>query len=763
MTERAGTIEAVANPWMDNWPRAVLIVLLTLLVYVPAITGGYVWNDDSLITGNPALHTAAGLKQIWFEPGALPRYNPLVQTGIWLEHHLWGPDPYGYHLVNVLLHAFGAVLLWILLRRLSVPGAWFAAMVFALHPINVESVAWITQRKNVLSGLFYFASILTYLRWAGIGKAVGSAQAAVTRRDPPATPAIPLIYAASLAFFVCALLSAPVTISLPAALLLLLWWKRGRVGKRDLVSLLPFFVVGIAAFIFSSAMNLGRAGGDASAWPLTAMQRLLLAGRALWFYTGKIFWPREHCFIYPRWDIDPAVWWQYLFPVAAATVLILAWAWRRRLGRGPLTALLFFAGTLLPAIGHTAIQPLHHSWVADHLQYLAGIGLVVLACGGAASLLTAAGPGARRTGGVAGVILLIALGTLSWRQGHAYADRETLWRDTLAKNQDAWVAHNNLAGLLLRSGRYAESIEHYSEALRLRPDDPDAHANLGQALTGTGDLDAAAAEYRRAIDANPGSADLHVRLAELEDERANLEQVAAHYREALRIEPDNAQRHTRLGVALAGLGRTEEAIVEYRQALDLDPTLADAHNNLGAALADMGQTTEAVSRYLEALRLDPESADARVNLGNVRVGQGRLDEAAALYRDALGINPQLADAHNNLGFVTALQGRLEEAVEYYQRALRLRPDFVSALNNMGNALAALGFLEPAAAGFSRAVELQPESADIRYNLAMALARLGRQEAAAEQFREVLRINPGDGQARAMLRRLEQGPPFGTDQ
>lgn len=757
MTEPRETTEAVTNPWLDNWPRAVLIVLLTLLVYVPAITGGYVWDDDFYVTANSTLRSAEGLKRIWFEPGAVPQYYPLVHTGYWLEYQLWGLDPYGYHLINVLLHALGAVLLWLILRRLSVPGAWFAAMIFALHPINVESVAWITERKNVLSGCFYFASMLAWLRWAGLGDSAVPRSSASGRRGPPPAPGMPL-YALSLTLFLCALLSKSTTFSLPAALLLLVWWKRGRVGGRDLAPLLPFCAAGIASGLFTLWMEVTHVGASGVEWSLTVVQRLLLAGRALWFYAGKIFLPLEQCFIYPHWEIDPLAWWPYLFPAAALATLTLCWVWRRRLGRGPLTALLFFAGTLSPALGFFNVYPMRYSWVADHFQYLAGIGLIALACGWAATRLAGSGATVRRLAAVAGLILLVLLGTLSWRQGHAYADRETLWRDTLTKNPDAWIAHNNLAGLLTESGRFPEAIEHFTEALRLRPEDPDVHANLGLALAGTGNLDAAATEYLLALEAEPQNADLHARLAELEDERGNLEQTAAHYRDALRIEPGNAQRHTKLGVALAGLGQTEKAVAEYRRALLLDPTLADTHNNLGAALADMGRTAEAQAQYLEALRLDPDSADARVNLGNVRVGQGRLDDALALYRDALAINPQLADAHNNLGFATALQGRIEDAVKHYQRALRLRPDFVSALNNLGNALAALGHLEPAAAAFTRAVELQPDSADIRYNLAMALARMGLTEDAAEQLRDALRINPGDGQARAMLRRLEHGPP-----
>lgn len=759
MTQHGRATETVTGPWMDNWPRGVLIVLLTLLVYVPAITGGFIWDDDFYVTGNETLRSAGGLLRIWAEPGAVPQYYPMVHTTYWLEYRLWGLDPYGYHLVNVLLHAAAAVLLWILLRRLSVPGAWFAAMVFALHPINVESAAWITERKNVLSAVFYLASLLAWCRWAGL-----TDPARPKRRTPglsarPPMPHGPL-YAAALALFLCALLSKTVTFSLPAAALLLAWWRRGRIAKGDVLPLVPFFAAGIAAGALTLWMEVEHVGASGAEWSLTLLQRLLLAGRVLWFYAGKIFWPLEHCFVYPRWEIDTGAWWWYLFPLGALAAIAACWLLRRRLGRGPLAALLYYAGTLFPALGFLNVYPMRYSWVADHFQYLAGIGLIVLACGWAAARLAEARPGVRRAGVVAGMLVIALLGTLSWRQGHAYADRETLWRDTLAKNPGAWIAHNNLAGLLTESGRFGEAIEHYREALRLRPGDADVHANLGLALAGAGDLDEAAAEYRLALAADAENAGLHARLAELEEERGELEQAAAHYREALRLEPGNAQRHTRLGAVLAGLGHAGEAMAEYRRALEIDPGFADAHNNLGAALADQGRIAGAVACFLEALRLDPDSADARVNLGNVRAAQGRPEEAASLYRDALAINPQLADAHNNLGFVTAMEGRLDEAVEHYQRALRIRPDFVSALNNLGNALAALDYLEPAVSAFTRAVELQPGSADIRYNLAMALARLGRGDAAAEQFREVLRINPEDAQARTMLRRLEEGPPLG---
>jgi hypothetical protein len=350
------------------WLVALGIVCLTLLVYAPAISAGFIWDDDHYVTENMTLRSLAGLKQIWLDPKATPQYYPLVHTGFWVEYHLWGLDPKGYHLVNVLLHAANAVLVWLVLKRLGVPGALWAALIFALHPVHVESVAWVTERKNVLSTLFYLSAMLAYWRfWPADGA-------------QPQTGAWRW-YGLALLLFVFALLSKTVTCSLPAAILLIRWWKTGRLASRDWLLTAPMFAVGLALALLTVYLEKHHVGAQGEEFTWSYLDRVLIAGRAIWFYAGKLIWPSNLIFIYPRWNIDASVWWQYVFPLAAAGVVLALLVLRNRLGRAPLTAVLFFIGTLTPALGFFDVYPMRYSFVADHFQYLASLGLIVLFAG----------------------------------------------------------------------------------------------------------------------------------------------------------------------------------------------------------------------------------------------------------------------------------------------------------------------------------------------------------------------------------------------
>ena len=363
---------------------------------MPALRGGFNWDDDAYVTNNLTLRSVHGLSQIWGQLTATPQYYPLVFTSFWLEYHLWGLNPLGYHVVNVLLHALAAMLLWRVLVRLQLPGAWLAAGIFALHPVAVESVAWVTERKNVLSAVFYFAAALAYLRWRDDGTTTTGLRATSSWRSL-------VLYLLSLALFICALFSKTVTASLPAALLLVIWWKHGRIAGRDVWPLLPFFVAGAALGLVTSWLERTHVGANGPEWALSFFDRCLIAGRALWFYAGKLFWPANLTFIYPRWQIDPGIWWQWLFPAAAIALVMILWSLRGRIGRGPLVAVLFFAGTLLPALGFANVYPMRYSFVADHFQYLASVGLIVLAAAGLTKNLPASsvrgGVGAAAPGG----------------------------------------------------------------------------------------------------------------------------------------------------------------------------------------------------------------------------------------------------------------------------------------------------------------------------------------------------------------------------
>ena len=423
-----------------------LIVLLVFLAYLPALHGGFIWDDDFYVTNNPTLHDLGGLQRIWFKVGAVPQYYPMVHTTFWLEYHLWGLNPVGYHLINVLLHATAAILLWQVLLHLQIPGAWLAAVLFALHPVCVESVAWITERKNVLSAVFYFAAALAYLRFVALEEPGGPNRLRW------------YWYLGALVLFMAALLSKTVTCSLPAALLLVCWWKKGRVQRGDILPLLPFFVLGVGLGLMTAWIEKYHVGAQGAEWSLTFGERCLIAGRALWFYAGKLVWPVHLTFIYPRWKIEPEVWWQWLFPIAAVGVVAGLWLARRRIGKGPLVAVLFFAGTLGPALGFVNVYPMRYSFVADHFQYLASVGLITLCAAGLA-----------RIPRIIPATLVVLLGALTWQQAGIYRNLETLWRDTLAKNPDCWMAHNNLGHLLSNQGRIDEAMEHYHKAIQINP------------------------------------------------------------------------------------------------------------------------------------------------------------------------------------------------------------------------------------------------------------------------------------------------------
>jgi len=661
-----------------------LIVLITLLAYIPAMRGGYVWDDETYVTQNPTLRTLDGLRRIWLEPGAVPQYYPLVHTTFWVEYNLWQLHPFGYHLVNVLLHAFNAIFLLCILRYLRVPGALLAALFFALHPVHVESVAWITERKNVLSGLFYLSSFLAYLRFYNLAadSIPHSTSSSVVQPISGQGSYLWRYYALSLFLFICALLSKTVTCSLPAAILLVLWWKRNRVHWRDILFLIPFFVLGVAFGLTTVWLEKYHVGAQGEEWVLSFLDRLIVAGRALWFYAGKLVWPNKLTFIYPRWQIDSGVWWQYLFPLAVAGTICALWLLKNRLGKGALVGVLFFSGTLMPALGFFNVYPMQFSFVADHFQYLASIGLIALAVAGIATLLGHLGQRQRSIGVSASLGVLFLFGILVWQQGKIYRDIETLWRDTIAKNPNAWLAHNNLGFAFYRQGKLDEAILHFSEALRIKPSYEKAHNNLAVALDDQGRLAEAIAHYRKALLIKPDYAEAHNGLGVALFRLGKLDEATMHFSEALRIKPDYAEAYNNLGALLASQGKLNEAIAHYSTALRIRSNYAEAHNNLGLALAAQGKFDEAIAQYLEALRIKNDYEQVHKNLGVAFFKKGHTDEAVAHYLKALRIKPDYAEVHLQLALALKKKGKTEKAIEHYRAALRLRPDWPEVLNNL---------------------------------------------------------------------------------
>ena len=561
---------------------ALALLLVTFLAYLPAIEGEFIWDDDDYVRDNHTLRSLEGLGRIWFELGATRQYYPAVHTSFWLEYQLWGLNPTGYHIVNILLHTLVAALLWLVLRKLAVQGSWVAAAIFALHPVHVESVAWITERKNVLSGVLYLGAAWTYLHWslAGYGKRH--------------------FYPLSLLLFVGALLAKTVTCTLPAALLLVLWWQRGRLGADDWRRLVPFFALGIGFGLLTLWMEKTSVGAWGQEWELSLIERFLVAGRALWFYAEKLVWPLSLSFVYPRWHLDGGAWEQYLFPLAALLVAAGLWRGRQWWGRGPLTAVLFFAGTLFPALGFFAVYPMRYSFVADHFQYLASIGLIVLATAAAARLEWAW----NRLGKGLIVVFLLVLSSLTWRQAAVYLDLETLWRDTIRKNPAAWLAHNNLGNVLKQKGQLNAALDHFRQAAHLKPDAARIQVNIGDVLAALQRSDAALDHYHKALELDPGYLKGYVNLGNALYGQGHLDKALHYYRRAVEINPHFAEAHNNLGSALVQKRQLRQALTHYRKAVEINPQFAAAHKNLGLTLKAAGKMVEARKHLRLARQLE---------------------------------------------------------------------------------------------------------------------------------------------------------------
>ena len=635
-----------------GFPSGVALALpvAVFAAYWPALSGALLWDDDAHVT-RPDLRSLHGLWRIWSEPGATQQYYPVLHSAFWLEHRLWGDVTLGYHLVNVLLHLGSVLLLYKVLRRLSVPGALFGASAFALHPVCVETVAWISEQKNALSAVFYLGAALAYLRFDG------------ERRWR--------WYAVGAGLFGLAVLSKSVAATLPAALLVVLWWKRGRLSwKADALPLLPWFCLSAAAGAMTTWVERTFIGARGSSFELGAIERILVAGRAVWFYLGKVFWPVDLVFVYPRWSVDAHAGWQYLYPVAAVAA-IAALYWARNLSRGPLAAALLFAGTLFPALGFINVYPFVFSYVADHFQYLAAAAMIPAAAAGLALAAGRLSTGVGTAPRAAAACVLAILAGLTWRQAGGYRDLETFYTSILERNPASWLAHDNLGVILAGRGRTEEAEGHYKEAMRLNPDYPEAYNNYGNVLAQKGKWGEAADAYARALRARPSFAAAEKNWGKAMSDAGRLGEAELHFRNALRIQPSYADAHYGLANALANSGRLAEATAEYEAALSLQPNSPEVHANLGLALAGQGRWAEALPQIAEAIRLRPGYAEAHAYYGIALAGAGRLKQAVDEYREALRVGPDNPDVHYQMGSALEKLGRPDEARAEFDAARRL--------------------------------------------------------------------------------------------
>jgi protein O-mannosyl-transferase len=576
---------------------AVVLSAVTIFAYRPAWHGGFLWDDDAYIINNQLLTAADGWQRIWFSLDSPSQYFPLTYSTFRIGHALWGLNTTGYHWVNLLLHVGNALLVWVVLARLRVPGSWLAAAIFALHPVQVESVAWITELKNVLMGFFFLLTLLTWIAFVDER----------TRRPW-------IFYCLALIFYVLALSAKATACTLPAALFLILWLQKKPITMRRLMQIVPFVVLGIGMGLLAIWWERYHQGTNRAVFTfLSPIERILVASRAIWFYLSKIFWPSNLTFIYPRWNISPADLLDYIWLLASLAACVAIYFLRRFTGRSVEVAAAFFVATLSPVLGFIMLFTFRYTFVADHYQYLACIGPIALASAGIVSL---SGKFAEyRTVIVsAALLVVVSLGMLTWRQAATYSDIETLWRTTLARNPECWMAHTNLGLVLLQKGKIDDGIAHYRSALQMQPDSWDAEYNLGAALLGKGQADEAILHCERAVGMRPTDPDARVCLGDALVQKGRIDEAIAHYQKAMMLHPDHFLARYGLGHALLERREFESAIEICRSALLLRPWDADCHTTLAIALEEKGNPAEAIQHYQKALELAPSSIPTLTNL-----------------------------------------------------------------------------------------------------------------------------------------------------
>jgi tetratricopeptide (TPR) repeat protein len=616
-----------------DWFFCLILAIVTILAYQPAWHGGLLWDDDNCSTPME-LRSLDGLGRIWFQPRAIAQYYPLLYTSYWVQQRLWGDSTTGYHLVNLILNIGCVVLVLKILRFLRVPGAELATIIFALHPVNVETVAWIAERKNTLSGIFALAATLCYLKFDDSRSSQTSAatygglETAAPwtfdesrngrEKDGPQGRGY-RNYALAIGLFLLGLLSKTAIVTLPLAWLVIFWWKRGAIWwRRDVVPSIPFFVLAAVAGLVTRWFENTGIGYKATILDLSLLDRCLIAGRAFWFQLGNLLWPSNLMFVYPHWEINGHVWWQYLFPLAVLGLLGILWT-VRRWSRAPLAGVLIYIVLLLPSLGFLNIYFFIYSFVADHWQYLACLGIITPCASG---IVLLAGRLKRWQALLEPATMLLLGGVLfvlTWQQSRMYTDIETLYRTTIARNPGCWMAQVNLGNILYKANRIPEAMDLFNQAMRIKP--AAAYWSVGNALL------------------------LKGRTSEAIDQ----------YKQALQVDPDYAEAHSNLGNALLLTGRTAEAIHEYEQALRIDPDYATAHNNLGNALVQTGRVPEAIDHYKEALRITPNSVSAHNGLAIALAQMGQVSEAIEQLKAALRIKPYDTDIRNNLTKLEALQ------------------------------------------------------------------------------------------------------------
>ena len=571
----------------------VALVAFTIAAYWPGWSAGFVWEDITHVVNNDTLRSFDGLIRIWTQLGATQQYYPLFYTVLWLQYQAFELTPLGYHVVGITLHAFNGVLLYQLLRRVSVGGAWFIAAIFALHPINVESAVFVTEQSNVLALTFY---VLTLMVWSQAAGLTDDLTPTTGRRA----------YGGCLALFVLSLLAKTITVTLPVVMALLVWWRHGRLSKRQLVQLAPFFVLALVFGLITIWIERTHLGAQGGQFNFSVLDRVLIAGRTAWFYVGKLLWPIDLSPVYAHWNVDPRDVGQWLFPIAAGLSVALAFLWRATLGRGPISGIALYLVTLFPALGLIDYSFMRYAvFVGDHFQYIAGIAVIVLVVNGA-MVLGRRFALARSIAHSGGAMVLAMLAIATWQLSKIYEHPDRFWRYAVETRPDAYLAHNNYGAFLASTGRLSEALSQYSRALEIYPASPGVHVNMGTALASLGRVRDAISRFEHAAELLPSYPKVYTKMGNALELAGRQSQAVQRYQQALKNDPDDAVAINNLAWIFAvhpnlELRNAEKAVTLANRARDLVGDDVNILDTLAAAYAEAGEFRRAVEVIDQAL------------------------------------------------------------------------------------------------------------------------------------------------------------------
>jgi tetratricopeptide (TPR) repeat protein len=659
-------LDPLSATWRDWLPKALLIVGLTFWIYWPSLRGEFIWDDQWYITLNPLLPSPTGLAKIWFEPGSWVEYYPIEETVLWVQWHLFGTDTLGYHLTNVFLHLVSAFLVWNLLGKFGMRSAWVGGLIFAIHPVQVDSVAYICELKNTLSLPFFLLAMIAWIDY----------DAGQSKRD----------YRRALLLFLAAMLCKITMAPFAAVILLYAWWKRGRIEWSDIKNCAPFLL--LAAILCFVTIGVGsvyeRNGHEPIATtPLDGpLSRIAAAGMIATVYFSRCFLPIDIPLVYPQWRLHPHSPIQYLPWLLLAVVLSVFWSKRRTWGRHALLGLGFFLIILSPFVGFVPVSYMNFTWFMDHMLYIPIIGLIGLVVAGMEGIYAQIPIAGRRVAVV--VFALAVAATTCFSQAYAglYVNEQVFWTHILQRNPTVWLAHANLGAKFMELERFQDALAQEKEALLLRPNSADDFYNLAFSLEKLGREQDAQAAYHKALIFNPNNPKIYLNLGEMMRHDGKLADAEAEFRAGLKVSPDDASLCTDLAGILVQSGRGAEAIALYEKTLRLNPDYAQLQYDLGVTLLQAGRLPEAEEHLEAAVTLDPKIAAAHENLGATLAQLGRLSDAIDQFDAALQINSGLVAARNDLALALAQTGRVPEAIDQFKCVLQVDPNNSQARDSL---------------------------------------------------------------------------------